>query len=469
MRRLCAILSTIIVLISYQSSYAQTTVFNSFFSNTLTACLNDATFTVNINNVSPYDFSETEILLILPEGISYVPSSVVGGTENGTVSGDSILFDLPNISKISNTTFSVQLTAGCMNSYTAKKNVVEFSYKGDNGIGGIINETLVHESSLYNVKFPNLSLVNMTYQTYTGDIGDSIYRCITIKNGGNGALAGFELEHDHGSGLNIVSATMGTELPNPNGTTYQFDAADFASIGNHDNFLDPGESIIICEDIDIVSCSDAQSTYKYRWGCNSEVCQELTDAANITFNSETPHLKFTPWDGFSNNANTGLGTNCYGNNTNGDFPSSLTIVNDGSGDAVNTVIDVADNYGGSSAWVSTNYYSSINISSLTIEVNGGGAVPFSPISTYAGVSKSCLPPDPKHGFVMNLDTIAPGDTIILRWNHFTCCPQVCDNNKRRSFLRWRFRGGYENKCGIDYDIPRSLSPNSHSYIYEVGS
>src|SRR5690554_8208946 len=99
---------------------AQTTVFQSSLSNNLTACLNEATYTVNINNVSPYDLSDVELRLILPQGISYVASSVTGGVENGATTGDTILFDLPDLQAISNTTFTVKITAGCMSSYSAR-------------------------------------------------------------------------------------------------------------------------------------------------------------------------------------------------------------------------------------------------------------------------------------------------------------------------------------------------------------
>ena len=180
-------------------SFGQITLISSSLSNNLTACLNDATYTVTINNLSPYNLSNIQVGLHLPEGINYVSSSVTGGSENVVMGVDTLQFTMANIPSLSQVTFSVVINAGCMQSYTAKKNTFKMSYTGDNGIGGIINATDSHESNLYTISVPDLSLVSMTNQSYSGNVGDVFTRCITITNGGNGSLAQFELEHNHGS------------------------------------------------------------------------------------------------------------------------------------------------------------------------------------------------------------------------------------------------------------------------------
>lgn len=457
----------LVFLLSGFTLSGQITMISSSLSNNLTACLNDATYTVTINNLSPYDLSEIQVNLILPDGVNYVSSSVVGGVE-GIVSGvDTLQFTMPDIPSLTQTSFSVLISAGCMQSYTAKMNIFEISYVGDNGIGGVINATDSHQSNLYTISVPDLSLVSMTNQTFYGNVGDVFTRCITITNGGNGSLSAFVLEHVHGTGLTIQSSTLGTTTPFSDGTIHQLTAADFATIGNGNSTFDPGESITICEVVEIMSCSDAQSVYNYSWGCNNDICQQLSDAANVVFSSETPNLMITPWNSFTNNVNTGLGSNCYGNNANGDFPSSLTIVNNGTGDAVNTLIDIAGSYSSNTGWVNTNYYSSINIASLTIEINGGGQQPIVPVSTVNGVAKACLPPDPKNGFILTIPLIEPGDEVVIRWNHFTCCIDYCENSVRKHLLHWRYRGSYTNNCGTNYDIPQSnaLPQSNGSYYY----
>lgn len=447
-------------------SLSQITIISSSLSNNLTACLNDATYTVSINNLSPYNLSGINVELVLPEGVHYIPSTVTGGVENGISGTDTVLFTMPDIMSLTQVSFSVKIQAGCMTNYTAISNQFIMSYTGDNGIGGVITSTDTHQSNLYTISVPDLSLINMTNQTYSGDVGDVITRCITITNGGNGSLSQFELEHLHGAGISITSSTLGTMIPAGNGTIHQFTAADFSTVGNGNNTFDPGESITICETIEIVSCTDAQSVYNYRWGCNNEVCQQLSDAANVVFNSETPNLVFAPWNSFTSNAANGLGNNCYGNNANGDFPSSLTIQNNGTGDAVNTLIDIAGAWSGSTAWIQTNYYSSINISSLTIEINNGGQQPLVPVSTQNGQSKPCLPANPKNGMTINIPLIEPGDVVVIRWNHYTCCVDYCENAVRKHLLHWRYRGNYSNNCGTSYEIPQSNAlPNSGGSYY----
>lgn len=448
------------------TSFSQITIISSSLSNNLTACLNDATYTVSVNNLSPYNLSDVTVKLVLPEGVQYISSSASGGTEAGMSGTDTVLFTMPAISSLTQVSFSVKIQAGCMSNYTAISNQFIMSYTGDNGIGGIINSTDIHQSNLYTISVPDLALVNMTNQTYSGNIGDVITRCITITNGGNGSLSEFELEHLHGTGIFITSSTAGTSTATTNGTVHLFTAADFSTIGNGNSTLDPGESITICETIEIVSCTDAQSVYNYSWGCGNETCQQLSDAANVVFNSETPNLVIVPWNSFTNNAANGLGTNCYGNNANGDFPSSLTIVNNGTGDAINTLIDIAGAPSTSTAWMQTNYYSSINISSLTIEINNGGQQPLIPVSTQNGQSKPCLPANPKNGLTVNIPLIEPGDQVVIRWNHYTCCVDYCENTVRKHLLHWRYRGSYSNNCGTNYDIPQSNAlPSSGGAYY----
>ncbi len=433
---------------------AQHTEIQSSFSNNLTACLNETQYSVSINNVSPYSFFDSRVKIILPQGITYVAGSVGGATEAGR-NGDTLFFDMPGLSSLTNTTVSIRLSAMCMESYIAKKNIFLLDYNGRNAQGALIHNVVRHESNLYTINAPDLSLVSMSNQSISGNIGDVFTRCIRITNGGSGSLSTFTLKHLHGSGLEVQSADKGTLTVLPTGTTHTFTAADFANVGNGNTTLDPGESIVICETILINSCSNAQSNYKYSWGCNDEICQELSDAANVVFDAETPHLRFTPWASFTNNATNGLGANCYGNNTSGDFPSSLTITNDGQGKAINTLIKVGGSYTGNNSLVITDYFSSINIASLTIEINGGGPQALIPSRTYNGQSKSCLPANPKNGFEYVIPEINPNDVIVIRWNHFTCCSDNCDNGNRRHLLHWRYEGNYENNCGDSYPVPLS--------------
>lgn len=445
--------------------FAQHTEIQSSFSTNLTTCLNQSVYTVNVNNISPYNLFEVNVKLVLPTGISYIANSVTGATENGRI-GDTLLFTMSDLASLNRTSFSVKISATCMDSYLSKKNTFILAYKGRNVQGALIQNSTTHYSNLYNVNAPDLSLVAMTNQSINGNIGDVFTRCITITNGGSGSLSNFELEHIHGSGLVISGVSTGTSSTIPNGTLHTFSAVDFASIGNRNGTLDPGESIVICETIKIVSCSNAQSNYKYKWGCNDDVCQSLSDAANIVFNAEAPRLQFTPWNSFTINSNSGLGANCYGNNVNGDFPSSLTITNVGVGAAKDALIQIGGTYAGSNVIMIADYYSSMNIASLTIEVNGGGQQPLVPNRTYASNRKACLPSDPKNAFDVIIPLINPGDVIVLRWNHFTCCADNCENGNRRHLLHWCYKGEYANNCGDTYPVPMSGNlPGSGGTFY----
>ena len=246
------------------------------------------------------------------------------------------------------------------------------------------------------------------------------------------------------------SISTGTNTTTGFTETIVLSGTDFSSIGNGDAFFDPGESIIICENITILECAGTASFFSYYWGCNGDQCQTLSDGANIIFPGESPNLVFTKWSGYDRG--TGGGGNngsCFGNNGTGDFPAQLTITNNGTGDAYNTNIDL---FQGWSTGMAGNYYSSLNTASFTYSINGSTPQPLTFDQTYASNTKSCLPASPIGRVKFSFDTIQTTDTIVINWNHFTCCQDVCSNNERKHLLGWRFEGTFENKCAEEYPI-----------------
>lgn len=442
-------------------------IITSQMQGTLTACLGSVEYEVKIQNPSPYNLSQVKLTLTTPTGVIYQPASATNGVIDFNLTNPQVVvLTLPDIPSLTQEfKFRVKLSSACLSNYNGMRNELSISFFGDNGTGGLINAVQQHSGNQYNVNYPDLSLINMTNQSFFGNIGDVFQRCITITNGGNGPLSTFTLLHEHGTGLEVQANSLGTAQLIANGTNYTFSANDFLTVGNQNGVLDPGESITICETILIRSCSNAQSGYVYSWGCGGQVCQSMTDAANIVFDSETPNLIITRQAAFNNGAN-GLGTNCYGNNANGDFPSSVRITNTGQGDAKDVMIHIGQGGNEILTLINTNYYSSLNISSFTIEINGGGQQPLVPATTTAGAAKPCLPANPKAAAKFIIPLIRPNDVVVIRWNHYTCCADYCEYDTRRYLLHWQLEGEYKNNCGDVFPIVRTGNlPGNHGSIY----
>ncbi len=451
--KLLSVLLLVFLSSGWNNVQSQTYVLvTSQMNGTLVECQNQVNYSVTIQNISPYSLFNVSLVLDLPQGVSYVVGSASSGAIETNVSNlDSVGLSLQNIPSLTSYTFSVSLTSECVSLNNGLSNLVSLAFEGNNGSGGFITASKNHTSQLYNILQPDLALIAMSNQNLSASIGDIFQRCITITNGGTGSLGTFELMHSHGSGIMINSATQGNMTTVLGGTLYTF--VDFTTIGNNDAFFDPGEILVICETIEIIACSNAQSYYEYRWGCNGNYCQQMYDAGNINFANEVPNLQITRQTSYNNSAN-GLGANCYGNNVNGDFPSSVTINNTGTGNAINSLIRI-----GLSATdqvpLITNTYSSFNLGSFTIEINGGGQFPIVPDTIVNIAARSCLPASPVGGVSFIIPVIAPGDEIIIRWNQFTCAPDFCENNVMREMLHWRLEGLYSNECGQQFPIVRT--------------
>ncbi|MGQ3131441.1 MAG: hypothetical protein ACT6RE_05585, partial [Flavobacteriales bacterium] len=440
-------------------------VINSSVGTNLTVCLNQIPFQLQVENPSPFNILNDTVTMTLPTGVYYQPGSIAGGIEVDISDLQQPVFQIPNINSLSSHNFSVTLEAGCeirdfLSSGGQLVNTVLFEFDATNGIGVATPGSQTLNSAVYSVSIPSLALTTVTNQSYNASVGDVFSRCITIVNGGNGALDEFYFKDEHGAGISINAVSAGTLTPVPNGLLMHFTAADFMTLGDGDGLFEPGENITFCETVQVVACADVSSDFYYYWGCGQDTCEIQADGANVNFPGEVPNLTFTTFNSFTGSV---LNANCYGNNASGDFESGFNISNAGTGTAYNVDIELYQHANGGN--YTSDYYSSLNTGSFTYQVNGGPVLPLTLTATSNSVAKPCLPPNPKGRVYFTIDSILPGDVVTIRWNHFTCCyNNLCTNTERKHLLGWQFRGTYENRCYTPYTIPLVSSPAGVSYF-----
>lgn len=231
--------------------------------NTSGAALTGVSVTVN--------FTTT---LGTPCGIQYVQGTVIGGATEGNLSNLSApQFLLPNLAVGASQSFTISASANCQTAACIDNAEVFINNIALNWAGGSTNVT----TNPYGIDRALLIITNLTNTVMTGNRGDLLHRKITIRNTRPGALSSFTFSDVYQPGINITS-TQGTPLPGgPGAFSILLDGSDFIAIGDGDALFEFNETIIITEDIEILTCGvDEQSSVSsisVAWGCGGSECR----------------------------------------------------------------------------------------------------------------------------------------------------------------------------------------------------
>lgn len=415
----------------------------------MTVCGAAKLFTVNVYNPSPFLITKDTLFVTMPTGIAYIPGSITGGTFLNNFGGilKVWLADIPALTSL-NITYMANAQCPVVAFIAGggiTKNTIRVAYTAN---GSHTYNT--SNTSLYLVKQPFLTITSITNQSYSGNIGDVFTRCITVVNAGPGELTDFTLTDIHGAGIQITAANTGT-LTNI-GLTAKIilNGVDFSSIGDGDNLFENGESISICETVTILNCISSSSAFKAFWGCSVNACQSSLSSANVLFPNYLPILTVTP---------TASLNSCIG--AGNASPQQLKIINKGVGIASNVLLEIFQATGGG---YNANVGSNIDPASFTIQVGIGAApAPITPTSTVATATLGCMS-NPKGKVLLTIPTINAGDTVYLKWNSYSCCPNACTNIGQNYINGWRYKGTYQNICQNSYIIPEAWG-RVYSQIY----
>lgn len=436
MRKLLFVI--LLFLSNYCHSQGNMVTITSIVPSQLTICGAAKPFTITIYNPTPFTITNDTLKVSMPNGIIYVPASVVGATHVTHLFPNIEVFLLSNIAPLQTITITFTAEAKCsvlafISGGGITKNDIRVDYTANNIVG---YDT--HITSSYLVKQPYLVITTITNQSYTGNIGDVFTRCITVVNAGSGELSEFTLTDIHGSGIQVNSVNIGT-LTNVTTALAKVivNGADFATVGDGDNLFENGESMVICETVTILNCISASSAFKAFWGCSVNACQSSVSSANIVFPNYIPNLVMTP----TASMNTCIGA---GNAS----PQQLRIVNTGLGNALNVALEIFQATGGG---YNNTVGSNIDAGSFTIQVGSSGTPSFLPTTIFPTSTLNCMTA-PIGKVTLTIPTINAGDTVFLKWNSYSCCYNACTNVGQRYINGWRYRGTYKNICQNTYVI-----------------
>ncbi|MBC7412664.1 MAG: hypothetical protein H7331_09460, partial [Bacteroidia bacterium] len=393
----------------------------------MTICGETKAFTVYINNPSPFTLTNLKVEINMPSGINYVASSVVNATEQTIVPINKPVFTMPNMPTLTAVTVSFNAKATCdVLAYLATgatvENLVKISYTA-NGINYNDNKTTAN----YLIKQPNLSITTFTNQSYSGNIGDTYTRCISITNGGLGELSAATLTDAHGTGVNITAVSPGVWASTAGLETITLNKTHFVAVGDLDTLFESGEVITICETVTVTNCSSVLSNIEASWGCGASTCQSTKSSANVVFPNLTPNLVFTPF---------GTENKCFGP---GNISKQrLRIVNNGAGTAVNTNMNIYQT--GGPGGYDPGFRSRIVTTTINYHIGASGAINLLTPSLTKASTAPCFT-NPKGWVTVTVPTIAAGDTAWIEFEQENCCEQ--DNYVSYG---WAFDGNYHSIC-----------------------
>jgi gliding motility-associated-like protein len=416
---------------------------NSTLPAQMNICGAAQTFTISIYNPSPFQVIKDTLKVTLPPGIVYQAGSVsgTGVTEFNISIPNKPVFLLPPIQSLATATvITFTAVANCdLIAYTSGGGIVENKIRVDYTANNIQNYDS-YTTATYIVKQPILVIANVTNQSYSGSVGDTYTRCITITNSGLGDLSQFVFTDVHGAGIHVNSINAGTWVNSGNTETVTFNASNFTSIGNNNGLFEQGESIVMCETIHVISCSGVASNFTAGWGCNSQVCQSSTLGANVIFPNLIPNLEITP---MSPPMSACLGS---GN------PSlqKLVVKNTGLGQALNIHLDIFQTNNGSG--YNNNTGSNIDVSSFMIKTSSSAAAAITPDSTKSTNQLNCMAANAKGRAFLSIASLNSGDSVIITWNTYSCCYNACTSTGQSYFNGWAYQGNYSNVCQGSYLI-----------------
>ena len=390
-------------------------------------CIASDFLEVEVRNVTTSSVTGIETKVTLPAGMTYISGSLSGSgiTEKNITDLTNPVFSLPNLAITQSSVIKLKVNTPCGVSAFLNNGGLAIVKTSTLYSGGSVSKN----GSVLAIKQPSLVIPSITNQLKTADLGDLFERKISIKNSGSGKLKSLTFKRTYTAGQRLVSYDGGTTNQSGNVTTSILDSSDFKNIGNGDIYLDLNETFVFTDSIEVLSCVNLAAAYTVSWGCNNTTCKTTQKSGNISISSKKPNLIITP---------TPAATSCLSDTYT--YDQQLVLYNQGDDTARSVDLNVYQtNYANSQILTSTFTYQS---------TNNGTAVSITPYSTSSTITTgayACLGSGAKGEASLKLPAMAPGDSILVKWQTKSCCPTLCNSGTIYN-QRWLFKATYEDQC-----------------------
>lgn len=278
------ILTVLLVAFLIFSAESQTILFPSVSEKPTVCQPHTFTFSVFQNSANP--LPATNVAVYLPCGMTYLPGSVVGLTEQDLGTPQVPVFMTESIPAGSTKEVTLEVDIPCESLHACLDSGKLFFLTVRIGEGA---DTLVFPSDPFNLETPHLVITKVDDQIMMGHQGQVLERKVHVRNTRLGKLSTFTYFNFYGEGVNI-EVNQGSDIGGVPGEVRRlFSGPDFALSGNGDAYLDFNEEVIITERITVDACPEDKdkvfSEILVRWGCAADFCQSVSQQTLIRVSS----------------------------------------------------------------------------------------------------------------------------------------------------------------------------------------
>jgi gliding motility-associated-like protein/uncharacterized repeat protein (TIGR01451 family) len=390
--------------------------------------------TVKLTNSGAATLNNVIATVTLPAGISYVPGTVSGATEQniGNLSAPRFSAGTLAVGGEANLTITVRADCGLVsqiNSGQLFNNTITATYTG--GTNTITTNNYPVETGL-------LVIVSATPFTQAGEIGQMLQRTIVVKNTRLGPIERVEFRDIHFPGYTgDAPGAVISENPSPVLFRAEYTGNFFAGFGDGDNLLEFNEEATLIEKIMITDCGtpsfDNPSQLRVGWGCNNSICQSDSTEAEVTIltSTQNPEIQFVT-------KYTHPTSYCSAEPD----VQEMYIINTGELPAANVILDMRTNNPGGFSAMDPNSF----------EYNAGSG--WQPIVPNLN-NETQLACDIQVTIATNtlivVPTVPANDTTFVRFESYSCSPPC--NQAIVPFFAYTF---YEKVCPVGANLTDSI-------------
>ena len=451
-------------LLILNSGFAQNDLWlTSTVPTAVTVCDSARTFSLSVVNGAGVAASAITVTLHLEAGQKYVAGSLSGtGVSQSNITDlQNPIFSVTNFSSGARP-FSFKVASGCdLIAATGVSGGQTLQLEADlNYTTNSVAKNSHHVSIDYSKKYAALSITNVTNKNYTGNLGNTYTRVITIKNGGYGRVSNFSFTTVH-TAVTSITAVTGTATWNSNSLTgtETYTVTNFTGVGNGDAYFDLNEIITITETVLVNQCATPPTTTQFTvmWGCNAQTCQNSIESASTAISARLPVIAFT----------TPIVTSilCDGVSYN----QQIRIQNTGTGAAKDMDLDIFRGSDEVGIVAKPDWPAFIDPNTITIKIGAAAAVPITPTQTVTtNVLNTCYGTTRTNRVRLRIPSVAAGTTILINFQVQNGCPVSCDANAYAS-AGWMYSATYKDECDNAYTKNATVGLSSKGIRVELAA
>ncbi len=282
------------VLLFACSGFSQNVLITYQKGDGLFVCGTDSFF-MQVKNTGTLPLEGATLTVTFPAGMSYLPGSIQGITEQNVGNPVQPVFSLPVLPPESTVSAMLLLTADCAAATALDAGQLFVANLEVNSAQG--NAQLA--TLPFSIETGLLLIDSVDHVLLSGERDDTLFRKIWVRNTRLGKIGTLHFEDAHQPGFDVSVADATNQVSGATFFESNFTGSFFTAFGDGDEWLELNETACFTERIIITDCGipafTNSSVLRAGWGCGGQVCRydSLIVGTMIEPSTKTPDLQFT--------------------------------------------------------------------------------------------------------------------------------------------------------------------------------